>query len=168
VIAPANPLRGLSSDAAYGASVLRTIEGPTVLVAHSYGAAVISLAANQVTNVEALVYRDGLVLDAGESNFDIAERFPSPILPALLTRPFPQADGSEGTDFYVDPAQFRLIFAADLPARIVAPMANRPASHLVGRQRGEVHRASLEDDPLLVHDRAPGPGLRRRGPAVHG
>src|SRR5688500_12991401 len=130
VISPANPLRGPASDAAYVASVMRTISGPIVLVAHSYGGAVISEAANQVTNVKALVYLDALALEAGESNLDIAERFPSKILPALQPRPFPQADGSEGTDFYIDPAQFRSVFAADLPARIVARMATaqRPIS----------------------------------------
>jgi pimeloyl-ACP methyl ester carboxylesterase len=137
VISPANPLRGLASDAAYVASVIRTISGPIVLVGHSYGGAVISLAANQVTNVKALVYLDALVLEAGESNFDIAERFPSKILPALQTRPFPQADGSEGTDFYVDPAQFRPVFAADLPRRTVAPMATaqRPISLAAGEEK---------------------------------
>src|ERR671916_93549 len=107
VIAPANPLRGPSSDAAYVASVIRTISGPIVLVAHSYGGAVISIAANQVANVKALVYLDALALEAGESNLDIAERFPSKVLPALQPRPFPQADGGEGTDLYIDPAQFR-------------------------------------------------------------
>jgi pimeloyl-ACP methyl ester carboxylesterase len=99
VIAPANPLRGPASDAAYVASVMRTIDGPIVLVAHSYGGAVASEAATLVPNVKALVYLDALALEEGE-NFDIAERFPSKILPALRPRPFPQADGSEGTDFY--------------------------------------------------------------------
>jgi pimeloyl-ACP methyl ester carboxylesterase len=137
VISPANPLRGPASDAAYVASVMRTIDGPIVLVAHSYGGAVISLAANQVPNVKALVYLDALALEEGESNFDIAERFPSKILPALRTRPFPQPDGSEGTDFYVDPASFREVFAADLPARLVAPMATaqRPISLAAGVEK---------------------------------
>src|SRR5215218_778321 len=78
VIAPANPLRGPASDAAYVASVMRTISGPIVLVAHSYGGAVISEAATQATNVKALVYLDALALEAGESNADIAQRFPNP------------------------------------------------------------------------------------------
>ena len=67
VIAPANPLRGLASDAAYIHSVLTTIEGPIVLVGHSYGGAVISNAAVDVPNVEALVYIAGFAPDAGES-----------------------------------------------------------------------------------------------------
>ena len=154
VIAPANPLRGPASDAAYVASVMRTIDGPIVLVAHSYGGAVISVAANLVPNVKALVYLDALALEEGESNFDIAERFPSKILPALRPRPFPQADGTEGTDFYIDPASFRAVFAADLPARTCRADGRRPASHLAGGRSGEVHGAGLEDDPVLVPDRA--------------
>src|ERR1700710_767615 len=63
VIAPANPLRGPASDAAYIASVLKTIDGPNVLVAHSYGGAVITEAATQVGNVKALVYLNALAMD---------------------------------------------------------------------------------------------------------
>ena len=61
-----NPLRGLSSDAAYVASILNTIPGPIILVAHSYGGAVITNAATGNPNVKALVYIDGLALDEGE------------------------------------------------------------------------------------------------------
>jgi pimeloyl-ACP methyl ester carboxylesterase len=130
VISPANPLRGPASDAAYVASVIRTISGPIVLVGHSYGGAVISEAANEVTNVKALVYLDALALEAGESNLDIAERFPSKIIPALRPRAFPQSDGTEGTDLYIDPASFHSVFAADVPAPTVARMATaqRPVS----------------------------------------
>ena len=130
VISPANPLRGPASDAAYVASVMRTIDGPIVLVGHSYGGAVITEAGTLVTNVKALVYLDGLALEAGESNFDIVERFPSRIFPSLRPRPFPLPDGSQGTDLYIDPAQFRSVFAADVPARTVARMASaqRPVS----------------------------------------
>ena len=60
VIAPANPLRGLSSDADYIRSVLQTIDGPIVLVGHSYGGAVISNAAVGVPNVKALVLHRGV------------------------------------------------------------------------------------------------------------
>ena len=115
VISPANPLRGPASDAAYVASVMKTINGPIVLVAHSYGGAVITVAANQVANVKALVYLDALALEAGESNLDILERFPQQALPGAAAPSVPQADGSQGTDLYIDPAQFRSVFAADLP-----------------------------------------------------
>jgi pimeloyl-ACP methyl ester carboxylesterase len=119
VIAPANPLRGPASDAAYVASVLKTIDGPIVLVAHSYGGAVITEAATQVGNVRALVYLNALALDEGESNLDISMRFPNAFVDALRPRPFPG-----GTDLYVDPAQFHALFAPDVPARLAARMAS--------------------------------------------
>jgi pimeloyl-ACP methyl ester carboxylesterase len=125
VLSPANPLRGPASDAAYVAGVLKQIKGPIVLVAHSYGGAVISIAANQVPNVKALVYLDALALDEGESNADIAMRFPNPeFYGALRPQPFPQADGTEGIEFIVDPAAFHSFFAADVPARVAAVMAS--------------------------------------------
>lgn len=124
VISPADPLRGLASDAAYVASVLKTIDGPVVLVGHSYGGAVISEAANKVSNVKALVYLNAYALDAGESALGIAQRFPGgKVAAALRMRAFLQADGSEGTDLYIDPASFRAVFAADVPARTAARMA---------------------------------------------
>src|SRR4051812_35514827 len=55
VIAPPNPLRGADSDAAVIASVLKTVEGPVVLVGHSYGGIVISEAAQGNAAVKALV-----------------------------------------------------------------------------------------------------------------
>ncbi len=56
VYAPANPLRGLTSDSAYIASFLQSISGPIILVGHSYGGAVITNAATGNPNVKALVY----------------------------------------------------------------------------------------------------------------
>jgi pimeloyl-ACP methyl ester carboxylesterase len=58
VYAPANPLRGLTSDAAYIAGFLQSISGPIILVGHSYGGAVITNAATGNPNVKALVYID--------------------------------------------------------------------------------------------------------------
>ncbi|MFE4461940.1 alpha/beta fold hydrolase, partial [Nocardia tengchongensis] len=56
VLAAANPLRGLTSDAAYVASVVDSIDGPVVLAGHSYGGSVISVAAQGKSQVTALVY----------------------------------------------------------------------------------------------------------------
>src|SRR5437763_10286323 len=56
VTAPANPLRGISSDSAYLASVLDQIGGPVLVVGHSYGGAVITNAASMASNVVGLVY----------------------------------------------------------------------------------------------------------------
>ena len=66
VVAPPNLLRGPATDAPYLASYLRTISGPIVLVAHSYGGFVITNAATGIANVKALVYIDAFLPDEGE------------------------------------------------------------------------------------------------------
>jgi pimeloyl-ACP methyl ester carboxylesterase len=63
----ANPLRHLTGDGAYLATLLRTISGPTVLVGHSYGGAVMSNAAAGNEQVQALVFVAGWMPDEGES-----------------------------------------------------------------------------------------------------
>jgi pimeloyl-ACP methyl ester carboxylesterase len=132
VIAPANPLRSLESDAAYIRSVLTTIDGPIVLVGHSYGGAVISNAAVGVPNVEALVYIAGFAPDAGESLVQLVTMNPgSEIGPAtLITRPYPLPGGGEGTDLYLTQEGFRNAFAGDVPRRLADQMqaTQRPFS----------------------------------------
>lgn len=76
VIAVANPLRGLRIDSDYLGAVLGNIKGPVVLVGHSYGGSVITIAANGHPNVRALVYIDGLAPDSGESAATISTQFP--------------------------------------------------------------------------------------------
>src|SRR4051794_4063392 len=84
VVAPANPLRALASDAAYVASVVRAVRGPVLLVGHSYGGAVITAAAGAADNVVGLVYVAALTLEEGESAADVLSRFPETQLgPAL-------------------------------------------------------------------------------------
>src|SRR5450755_480607 len=65
VMAPANPLRGLASDAAYVASVAAAIDGPVMLAGHGYGGAVVTVAGCAAGNVVGLVYVTGYALDAG-------------------------------------------------------------------------------------------------------
>jgi pimeloyl-ACP methyl ester carboxylesterase len=67
VQAPMNPLRGLASDAEAIARYATTIDGPVVLVGHSYGGAVISQAAPAIHDVRALVFLSAFALDEGES-----------------------------------------------------------------------------------------------------
>lgn len=124
VIAPANPLRGLRADAHYLRSVLDTIEGPIVLAGHSYGGSVLSQAAAGDRDVTALVYIASFQLDVGESTAELAGKYPGGELgTALVQRPFPAADGTTGTDLYVRPAEFRRVFAADVPARTTTLLA---------------------------------------------
>jgi len=130
VIAPPNHLRGVSFDAAYVASVLDQIEGPVVLVGHSYGGAVITTAGNH-EKVAALVYVAGYALDEGETLGELQGRFPdSPLAANLRYAPFPVAGGVPGTDVSVDPDAFPHIFAADVPIETTRFMAlsQRPLS----------------------------------------
>ncbi|MGH3465498.1 MAG: alpha/beta fold hydrolase [Kribbellaceae bacterium] len=67
VLAFSNPLRGPLADGAYLCDFLTTIEGPVVLVGHSYGGAVITNAATSNPNVKALVYVAAYAPAEGES-----------------------------------------------------------------------------------------------------
>jgi pimeloyl-ACP methyl ester carboxylesterase len=75
---PPNPLRSLSYDSATIKSFLSTLSGPIVLVAHSYGGAMITNVATGNPNVKALVYVDGFAPAPGESVRRLAR-------PAVLT-----------------------------------------------------------------------------------
>lgn len=124
VRAPAVPNRSLTGDAAYIASVIRQIDGPVVLVGHSYGGAVITVAGVE-DNVQALVYLAGYALDEGETLNELQGRFPdSPLATALVTTTFPIAGASEpGTDVSVDIAKFPHIFAADVEESLTSVLA---------------------------------------------
>jgi pimeloyl-ACP methyl ester carboxylesterase len=125
VVAAANPLQGLDQDSAALASLLRSIDGPIVLVGHSYGGAVISNAAAGNPNVKALVYIAGFAPDNGESIGQLISQpvqHPIASLP-LLTYSVTNADGSTATDAYIDPARFRQVFAGDVGSRLAADMA---------------------------------------------
>ncbi len=120
VIAAANPLRGVASDAASVAAVVRSIEGPVVLVGHSYGGPVITAAAAGSANVKALVYVAAFAPDSGESSFMLSAKFPGSTLgDTLVSVPLP--DGAE--DLYIRPESFHAQFAADVPEAEAAVMA---------------------------------------------
>lgn len=72
VRAIANPLRSLSGDAASVRTFLDALTGPVVLVAHSYGGAVITNAATGSPNVKALVYVNAFAPDQGETATELA------------------------------------------------------------------------------------------------
>ncbi|WP_406425672.1 alpha/beta fold hydrolase [Streptomyces sp. NBC_01589] len=116
VVAVANPLRSLSGDAAYLEDVLAGIDGPVVLAGHSYGGSVISNAATGNEKVKALVYLAAFLPEKGESAVDLSGRFPGSTLgEALRPVPVTNADGSQGTDLYIQNDKFRHQFAADVP-----------------------------------------------------
>jgi len=121
VIAAANPLRGVKSDAAYVAGIVDSVKGPVVLVGHSYGGAVISGAATGKANVKALVYVAAFAPEAGESAADLAGKFPGSTLGPALAPPVALADG--GKDLYILKNRFHDQFAADVPAAAARLMA---------------------------------------------
>lgn len=125
VIAPANPLRGLALDSAYTASVLNQIEGPVLLVGHSYGGAVNTNAATKAKNVVGLVFVAAFAPEEGETLGGAEANSKDSVLnSALLQRMYPTGhDGATGPELYVDPAKFREAFAADVPEKQCAVMA---------------------------------------------
>jgi pimeloyl-ACP methyl ester carboxylesterase len=124
VVAAANPLRGLHSDAEYVRSVLASIKGPIVLAGHSYGGSVMSEAADGDTDVKALVYIASFAPDKGESTSALAAKFPGGQLGEALNQvPVTVPGAGAGTDLYIKQDQFRRVFAADVPRRETALMA---------------------------------------------
>jgi pimeloyl-ACP methyl ester carboxylesterase len=134
VIAPANPLRGVSADAAYLRAFLNTIEGPIVLVGHSYGGVVITNAATGNPNVKALVYVAAFAPDEGDSVESLGHLGTGGRLgpETLDLRPYPAPEGAPPLEGYIKLDVFRRIFAADLPRKQARAMAlsQRPGALL--------------------------------------
>ncbi|MFL9868990.1 alpha/beta hydrolase [Paraburkholderia fungorum] len=119
-VAPAMPLRGLHTDAAYLSSFLKTVTGPTVLVGHSYGGTVISHPQLEHGNVAALVYVAAFAPDAGESTGELNGRWPGSRLGEATTvlREHP-----DGVDLYLKPEHFVDVYGGDLEPAIAYRMA---------------------------------------------
>jgi len=120
VLTPPNPLRGLPYDASFIDSVIDQLDGPVVLVGHSYAGSVITVAGAS-DKVAALVYVAGFVPDVGESIADLQGRFPSLAMGDFL-QPRPLPNGS--AELSVDPDRFQNIFCADVPDDVAAFMAH--------------------------------------------
>jgi pimeloyl-ACP methyl ester carboxylesterase len=120
LVAVANPLRGLASDAEAVSDVVRSIDGPVVLVGHSYGGAVITNVAADAGEIAGLVYVGGFAPDAGETANDLAAKFPGSTL-ADAVRPTSRSDGT--TDFTIAQELFHDQFAADVPVARTSRMA---------------------------------------------
>jgi pimeloyl-ACP methyl ester carboxylesterase len=132
VIAPANPLRGVTADSAYTASLLNQIDGPVLLAGHSYGGAVITNAATSAPNVVGLVFIAAFAPEKGENLGDVESGSKDSVLgTALIQYQYPTGPGGETSiEFAINPALLREAFAADLPAEQTALMAatQRPAA----------------------------------------
>lgn len=120
VILAANQLRGVPGDSASLTALLSTVQGPVVLVGHSYGGVVISNAAKSGSNVRALVYVAGFAPETGESAATLSTSFPGSALgEAIMPAPMSATD----IDLYIQAASFRGVFAADVPADKARVMA---------------------------------------------
>jgi pimeloyl-ACP methyl ester carboxylesterase len=163
----ANPLRDLAGDARYLSELLRTLTGPIVLVGHSYGGNVISVAAAGNDQVKALVYLNGWMCDEGESQQQLLEKFEGSLVgPSIRPVQFTAPDGSQGTDLYLDREAFRAAFAADVDEEQAAVMAaaQRPyaAAAFAGTPSGQLAWKTLPCWYLLgTEDRAIPPALQR-------
>jgi pimeloyl-ACP methyl ester carboxylesterase len=120
VIAAANPIRSVSGDAEFVASIFEAVEGSIVAVGHSYGGTVITNALRDNENVEALVYVAGYAPEEGESSLELSGRFPGSTLGDTLWT-VPLSDGS--TDLYIQQEKYHGQFAEDVPAEQTALMA---------------------------------------------
>jgi pimeloyl-ACP methyl ester carboxylesterase len=117
VTAVQNPLTSLADDVATTRRAIEAQKGSVVLVGHSYGGVVITVAAAQTTNVKALVYIAAFAPDTGESAGALLKRSKAPDVlgPALVP--------DSGGFLFIDRAKFHDVFAKDVPlseARIAA------------------------------------------------
>lgn len=148
-VAVANPLRSLAGDAAYVRDVIASIDGPVVLVGHSYGGLVISEASAGNDQVIGLVYVSAFVPEPGDSAFSLSASAPGSTLGEALDA-HPIATG--GVELVIRRDRFRKQFAADVPVQVAG---------LMGATQRPVTEAALKDAV-----QAPAPGWKDR-PSWH-
>ena len=152
------PETTFNEDVAATKRVLALQDGPCILVAHSYGGAVITEAGND-PSVVGLVYIAAHMPDTGENEADDGKRFPSDLSKSTAIKKTP--DGFT----YLDPAQFHEYFAADLPAAEAAFMARSQVFNFAANFQAVITAAAWRSKPssMLVagSDRAINPELER-------
>ena len=152
------PETSFKDDVAATKRVLAQQDGPSILVAHSYGGAVITEAGTD-SSVAGLVYIAAHMPDAGENEADDGKRFPSDLSKSGAIKQTP--DGFT----YLDPAQFHEYFAADLSAEQAAFMARSQVPNLGDNFKAVITAAAWKSKPswMLVAgaDRTINPELER-------
>ena len=152
------PETSFKEDVAATKRVLAQQNGPCILVAHSYGGAVITEAGTD-SSVAGLVYIAAHMPDAGENEADDGKRFPSDLSKSGAIKK--TADGFT----YIDPAQFHEYFAADLSAEQAAFMARSQVPNAADNFKAVITTAAWRSKSswMLVAgaDRAINPDLER-------
>jgi pimeloyl-ACP methyl ester carboxylesterase len=152
------PETTFKEDVAATKRVLALQDGPSILVAHSYGGAVITEAGTD-PSVVGLVYIAAHMPDAGEKESEDGKRFPSDLSKSGAIKK--TADGFT----YIDAAQFHEYFAADLPAEQAAFMARSQVFNLGENFSAVITAAAWRSKPswMLVagSDRTINPDLER-------
>jgi pimeloyl-ACP methyl ester carboxylesterase len=152
------PETSFNDDVAATRRILAQQDGPCILVAHSYGGAVITQAGND-PSVVGLVYIAAHMPDAGESEVDDGKRFPSDLSRSGAIKT--TADGFT----YLDPARFHEYFAADLPAEQAQFMARSQVLNAAANFRAVITTPAWRTKPswMLVAgaDRTINPDLER-------
>ena len=145
-------------DVAATKGVIAQQVGPCVVVAHSYGGAVITEAAT-APSVVALVYVAAHMPDAGESEADDGKRFPSDLSKSTAIKT--TTDGFT----YLDPAQFHEYFAADLPAEQAAFTARSQVLNAAENFKAVITTPAWKSKPswmvVPTKDRTINPDLER-------
>jgi len=152
------PETSFKEDVAATKRVIAQQNGPSILVAHSYGGAVITEAGTD-TSVVGLVYIAAHMPDAGESEAEDGKRFPSDLSKSTAIKRTP--DGFT----YLDPAQFHELFAADLSAEQAAFMARSQVPNFGDNFKAVITTPAWRSKPswMLVagKDRTINPDLER-------
>jgi pimeloyl-ACP methyl ester carboxylesterase len=152
------PLTSFQEDVAAVKRVLAQQDGQCILVAHSYGGAVITESGTD-PSVAGLVYVAAHMPDAGESEADDGKRFPSDLSKSTAIKK--TADGFA----YLDPAQFREYFAADLPAEQAAFMARSQVVIAAANFNAVITKPAWRTKPswmlVATKDRTINPDLER-------
>jgi pimeloyl-ACP methyl ester carboxylesterase len=152
------PETSFKEDVAATKRVIAQQDGPCILVAHSYGGAVITEAGTD-PSVAGLVYVAAHMPDAGENEADDGKRFPSDLSKSTTIKK--TADGFT----YLDPAQFHEYFAADLSAEQAAFMARSQVLNLADNFKAVITTAAWRSKPswmlVATKDRTINPDLER-------
>src|SRR5437764_13094562 len=152
------PETSFREDVAATKRVIAQQDGPCVVVAHSYGGAVITEAAND-PKVMALVYVAAHMPDAGENEADDGKRFPSDLSKSTAIKR--TADGFT----YLDPAQFHEYFAADLSTAQAAFMARSQVLTAADNFKAVITAPAWRSKPswmlVATKDRTINPDLER-------